>query len=127
MNLKIRRIISIIIDTSIIISILWCFSKIIEYFCTNETQILIAKLPLLIFGIYIILNKDSLIGYESVGKKIMNLNICQNGERVTDKRILVKRNKITFFKLPFCIFWICIKGVSDGDEKCGTEVKLSED
>lgn len=127
MNLKFRRISSIIIDTCIIISILWSFSKIIEYFCANEIQILIAKIPLLIFGIYIILNKDSLIGYESIGKKIMHLKICQNGERITDKKILVKRNKITFFKLPVCIFWIYINGISDGDEKCGTEVKLCED
>lgn len=45
-----------------------------------------------------------------------------NGERVTDKKVLFKRNKITMLELPFCLFWICINGVSEGDEKLNTQV-----
>lgn len=122
MNLKTKRIISLLIDGSLILCLLKFFSNILESIFIDEVHLLIAKLPLLIFSIYIIINKDTIIGYESIGKKIMQLEIRQDDVRVTDKKILRGRNKTTMFKIPLCFFWIMITGVSDGDEKYNTRV-----
>lgn len=127
MKTKTRRMIALLIDYSLILLICYLLYCIIEPLFINEAiKITITFLLIMLSG-FLILIKDSVYGYESIGKKIMHLKIYQNGKCVTDKKILFKRNKYTMYGFPFCLFWIWLNGISDGDEKCGTEVVLSYD
>lgn len=123
MNLKIKRLIAIFIDYMIIFFILYIPSSIIQKTFNNIIVDIICGIVDAILIVVLFLKKDCLIGYESIGKKIMGLKIYQNGERIKDKKILVDRITKTFYSFPFYPFMILINNKSSGDKKLNTEVK----
>lgn len=71
------------------------------------------------------LRKDTLFGYESIGKKLMRLKIydLSNNERVKNKKKLIDRNFYSFCSLPIYAFMILINNQSVGDKEMKTTVK----
>ena len=55
---------------------------------------IISAILIVVILYILILNKDSIIGYESIGKKIMRLKIYKVGKRLEDKKMLRKRNHL---------------------------------
>jgi len=84
-------------------------------------------ITIIFFVIFIILfiRKDTLIGNESIGKKLMFLKIYgKDGKRVTNNKILCDRvfYSIGIGKIIFYPLMILINNQSSGDKKMGTEV-----
>lgn len=122
MNIKIKRLLSVVIDGSIVYFILWLFS-LTQYIFDENIANIIGIIVTMVFIFIIIPRKDCIIGYESIGKKIMGLKIYQNGERVKNKKILIKRITEGFFGIPFYPIYILIDNKSLGDQKMNTVVK----
>lgn len=98
--------------------------KLLEILFKNNIVLNIISAILIVVILYIlILNKDSIIGYESIGKKIMRLKIYKDEKRLEDKKILRKRNFLSFWDLPFYIINVLFDNKTEGDIKCNTEVK----
>ncbi len=122
MKLKIKRLIATVIDFIIIFFIIYSLSPTQILFNIKILKYIINILVLVLI-IYLFPHKDCLIGYESIGKKIMGLGIYQNGERVQDKKILVKRFMETVYLFPLYPLTILVLGKSYGDINLNTEVK----
>lgn len=123
MKLKIKRLIAIIIDILIIKYIIVEPLRIFyQQFNTTLANIIFTIITLVI-SLGAFLCKDCLIGYESLGKKIMRLKIYQEGNVLCDKIILIKRVIFTIFTSPLYPFMILYNNKSKGDIKCNTEVK----
>lgn len=123
MFLRIRRFIAIYIDLYLSLGICY-YQNVIVYNYVSQKLIyaLSAILGLFLFA-YLIIKKDCLFGYESIGKKIMFLKIYRNNERVKDKILLANRIKKTacfFVSYPFMIIY---NNKSKGDITYNTEVK----
>lgn len=84
---------------------------------------IISAIFIVIIFYLLILNKDGIIGYESIGKKIMKLKIYKDGKRLKDKKILRKRNYLSFWDMPFYVINVLFDNKTEGDTKCNTEVK----
>ena len=93
MFLRLRRLIASYLDIMLIYFILYYPVKLLVNLFENNMILNIISDILIVVILYIlILNKDSIIGYESIGKKIMRLKIYKVGKRLEDKKILRKRN-----------------------------------
>ena len=93
MFLRLRRLIASYLDIMLIYFILYYPVKLLVNLFENNMILNIISAILIVVILYIlILNKDSIIGYESIGKKIMRLKIYKVGKRLEDKKILRKRN-----------------------------------
>ena len=122
MKLKIKRLIATVIDFIIIFFIIYSLSPTQILFNIKILKYII-NIFVLVLIIYLFPHKDCLIGYESIGKKIMGLGIYQNGERVQDKKVLVKRFMETVYLFPLYPLTILVLGKSYGDINLNTEVK----
>lgn len=120
MNKKVKRLVAIGIDCLIFEILVEVARKVQVIFHISDILILITFFPLLFI---LVINKDCLFGYESIGKKIMNLKIYQNGERVTNKKILRKRIFEGWIGIPFYPIYILTSGKSLSDEKLNIEVQ----
>lgn len=124
MFLKLRRIIALYIDYCLIFFTAYYFTKLLSFFDNKFYNNIIGIISIILL-VYLFLKKDCLIGYESIGKKLMFLKIYQNGKPVKDKKILTQRIIKTFWTIPFYPFMIIKNNKSEGDIICNTEVKSS--
>lgn len=125
MILRIRRLLAIWIDYVIIFYTCFYAGKIIEPLTFKNIFLeIVFSIAFLLIFFTIFIRKDSIFGYESIGKKIMCLKIYDlNGQRVTEKKKLIDR---TFYTTPFfCLYpiMVLINNQSIGDRKIGTQVK----
>lgn len=124
MLLRLRRLIASYLDIMIISFVIYYPCKLLEILFKNNIVLNIISAILIVVILYIlILNKDGIIGYESIGKKIMRLKIYKDGKRLEDKRILRKRNYLSFWDLPFYVINVLFDNKTEGDIKCNTEIK----
>lgn len=124
MLLRLRRLIASYLDIMIISFVIYYPCKLLEILFKNNIVLNIISAILIVVILYIlILNKDGIIGYESIGKKIMRLKIYKDEKRLEDKKILRKRNFLSFWDLPFYIINVLFGNKTEGDIKCNTEVK----
>ena len=124
MFLRLRRLIASYLDIMLIYFILYYPVKLLVNLFENNMILNIISAILIVVILYIlILNKDGIIGYESIGKKIMRLKIYKDEKRLEDKKILRKRNFLSFWDLPFYIINVLFDNKTEGDIKCNTEVK----
>ena len=124
MLLRLRRLIALYLDIMIISFVIYYPYKLLEILFKNNIVLNIISAILIVVILYIlILNKDGIIGYESIGKKIMRLKIYKDEKRLEDKKILRKRNFLSFWDLPFYIINVLFDNKTEGDIKCNTEVK----
>lgn len=123
MKIKIKRLVALYIDYLLIFCISYFpFYYIYKLFNTFLANLFFGSITILLL-INLFLRKDSIIGYESIGKKIMRLKIYKNNERVTNKKLLKDRVFLSLPSLPFYLFMILFNNKSSGDIKLGTEVK----
>lgn len=122
MNVKLKRLCALFIDSIIIYFIIWIIS-LSQYIVDIKIANTLVALTSIIIIFIIIPRKDCLFGYESIGKKIMGLKIYKDGKRVLNKKILIKRITEGFFGIPFYIIYILKNNKSLGDEIMNTEVK----
>ncbi len=123
MKLKIKRLIAIIIDILIIkYIIVEPLRMIYQQFNTILANIILTIITLVI-SLSAFLCKDCLIGYESIGKKIMKIKIYREGKALHNKTVLIKRVIFTIFTCPLYPFMVLYNNKSKGDIKCNTEVK----
>lgn len=123
MILKIRRLLAIYIDFIIIFSISYFPLYYISSLFDNKILNMLLGIITIISFIFLFLNKDILIGYESIGKKIMLLKIYQNKERISNKKILKDRVFYSAYFFCFYPFMILYNNKSRGDLIFETEVK----
>lgn len=124
MLLRLRRLIASYIDIMLISFIIYYpFKLLANLFENNMVLNIISAILILVIFYTLILNKDGIIGYESIGKKIMRLKIYKDGKRLEDKKILRKRNYLSFWDLPFYVINVLFDNKTEGDIKCNTEVK----
>ena len=125
MLLRVRRLIAVYLDYVICMYInypLILISNLFEDSTYNFISIIIDVICILIF-LYTFFHKDCLIGYESIGKKIMRLKIYQNDVQVHDKNLLLKRVEKTFWSIPIYPFLILINNQTWADKELNTMVK----
>ncbi len=120
MGTTLKRIIAICLDVELIKIVFTLVIKSLYLLVKSEV---ICLITLLVLGIYVYINLDCLIGYESIGKKIMRLQIYVNDEKLTDKTILRKRALYTYLTLIFSGPKLILTGKTDADTKYNTEVK----
>lgn len=124
MLLRLRRLAASYIDIMLIYFILYYPVKLLKIlFKNNIVPNIISSIFILVILYILILNKDGIIGYESIGKKITRLKIYKDGKRLEDKKILRKRNYLSFWDLPFYVINVLFDNKTEGDIKCNTEVK----
>lgn len=126
MKLNIKRFIAFCIDFSLIASICYIFLEIFYPLVLGKVILefgLGVGICLLLFTL--LLRKDCIFGYESIGKKLMHLKIYnENNERVMDKRILQKRIYYSLLCLPHVNeIMILAGGQSEGDKRMHTIVR----
>lgn len=124
MFLRLRRLIASYLDMIVIYHILYFPSILLaDLFESNMILNIISAIFIVIIFYLLILNKDGIIGYESIGKKIMRLKIYKDGKRLEDKKISRKRNYFSFWDMPFYVINVLFDNKTEGDIKCNTEVK----
>lgn len=126
MGVKIRRLIAIYIDYNITFYICYFFGKIISLLISENLFLeIIFSIISFIIWFNLFLRKDTLFGYESIGKKLMRLKIydLSNNELVKNKKRLIDRNFYSFWSLPIYAFMILINNQSVGDKEMKTMVK----
>lgn len=123
---KIQRLVAILIDYVIILMVADILYSVLVYF--NEIKVLEIIFMILYFIVVVCLLvvKDCIFGYTSIGKKILGMKIYQNDEVVTDKKLLLKRNLKTILLFPLYPFMILIKNQSLGDKKTNTKIVYSD-
>lgn len=122
MLLKIRRLLAVYIDFILIFYLCYFFAHLISIF-DNIFYLIFIGIVVLVLFFNIFLRKDCIIGYESIGKKIMRLKIYCNNVRVLDKKLLIDRVFYSICNFPIYPFMILIINKSCGDNKYNTEVK----
>lgn len=122
MLLKIRRFVAIYIDFVIIFYLCYYPFYILDIFNNIYYSIFLSSCALVLF-FNIFLMKDCILGYESIGKKIMFLKIYHNDDVLKDKKILKDRVYFSIWNFPIYPFMILINNKSSGDNKLGTIVK----
>lgn len=127
MNLKIRRLIAMYIDFHIVFFATYIFIGMFEsLFYKNILVDIIFGLAFGTIFINLLLRKDMIFGYESIGKKIMRLKIYnENGMRIKNKKELIDRIYYSLFsyEFPFYPYIILINNRSRGDRIVKTVVK----
>lgn len=123
MKIKIKRLVAVYLDFVFIFAACYFPFYYLQQIFSNwlVTLFLTVVVFVLIFNLF--LRKDCLIGYESVGKKIMNLKIYKNDIRIENKKLLMDRVLNTMGSFCFYPFMILIWNKSSGDNKYETEVK----
>lgn len=119
----IKRIISIIIDILIMNFVIYMIARPINLIIKDYTINVILNTIFFVLCLYFFIYKDSIWGYESIGKKIMGLKIYQNGERIIDKKILVQRIKTTYIYFFISGPMLVLTGKTEADMKYNTEVR----
>ena len=124
MGVKIRRLIAVYIDLMIILFPNYYFFDFWLQFSKNIFfQFFLSIVGFLVY-INIFLRKDVILGYESIGKKLMCLKIYdENNNRLKDKKILVDRIYHSLWTFNIYIFMILINNKSSGDYKMKTTVR----
>lgn len=124
MGIKIRRLIAVYIDLMIILFPNYYFFDFWLQFSKNIFfQFFLSIVGFLVY-INIFLRKDVILGYESIGKKLMCLKIYdENNNRLKDKKILVDRIYHSLWTFNIYIFMILINNKSSGDYKMKTTVR----
>lgn len=126
MGVKIRRLIAIYIDYNITFYICYFLEKIINLLIPENLFLeIIFSIISFIIWFNLFLRKDTLFGYESIGKKLMKLKIydLSNNELVKNKKRLIDRNFYSFWSLLVYAFMILINNQSVGDKEMKTMVK----
>lgn len=126
MKLSIRRFIAFCIDFSLISCICYLFLEIFyPLVLENVILELMLGISLCLLFFTLLLRKDCIFGYESIGKKLMHLKIYnQSNERVMDKKILQKRIYYNLLCFPHVNGIMILAGCqSDGDQKMHTVVR----
>ena len=123
MFLKFRRLVALYIDYLIVFYVSYFPMNYIYSLFNNMFMNIVTGLIAMILLINLFLRKDCLIGYESIGKKIMRLKIYQDDKPVKDKKILMDRVFNTLWPFVEYPFMILYNNKSKGDIKCNTEVK----
>ncbi len=127
MNLKIRRLIAMYIDFHIVFFATYIFIGMFEsLFYKNILVDIIFGLAFGTIFINLLLRKDMIFGYESIGKKIMKLKIYdENGMRIKNRKELIDRIYYSLFsyEFPFYPYIILINNRSRGDRIVKTVVK----
>lgn len=123
LNIKIRRLIAFLIDFVILFYVIYFPFYNLAKISDNIIFRIFLAIWLITISFNLFLRKDCIIGYESIGKKIMRLKIYQNGIRVQDKRLLIDRVFYSLWLSQFYLFMILINNKSRGDLKMNTEVK----
>ncbi len=127
MKVKIKRLIAFFIDlfglaVIIFYPITFLYLMIHNSFFQNIGVKILSLIGIIIYAICFI-KKDSLIGYESIGKKIMGLKICfKDNSKVMDKKILINRNIETAMDFPLYILHVLVNNSTSGDEKYNIKV-----
>lgn len=124
MKLKIKRIFAAVIDFYIIGLALALPLEIINYLIGIDIISIIIGIAFVLLFIYLYCRKDCIFGYESIGKKLLGLNIYSKNIRITDKVLLKNRVISTFELLPLYPIDILIDNVSIGDKKYDTEINI---
>src|SRR5699024_5948335 len=123
MFLKIRRLLAVAVDFYIIFQIiywpLYCIFKNLDNMIAN----IFCGLISIILFINLMLRKDCIIGYESIGKKIFKLKIFHNKQAVKNEELLIDRTLITMGSFALYPFMVLYNNKSKGDIKCNTEIK----
>lgn len=129
MKIKIKRLISVTIDLTPFVLFVYLTAPIfnVDFFLFD---ILVIKIVLVIvyYGLLglAICTKDIIFGYESIGKKIMKLEIVnQDGEKEKNKSILFQRNFYSLFNLYWGLYpyMILFNNKSWGDYKTNLTIK----
>lgn len=126
MKLKIKRIIAAVIDFYIIVLVLALPLEFINSSIDNNIISIIIGIAFFFFFIYLYYRKDCIFGYESIGKKLLGLNVYSKNIRITDKILLKNRVKSTFELFPLYPIDILIDNVSIGDKKYDTEINIKQ-
>ena len=120
-NIRIRRGIALGIDVNLCNILFYPLDWLVHYYF--ETWNIYFFIFYLLLFLYFIIIKDTMIGYESIGKKIMGLKIYQNGIQIKDKKILKKRSLANLCDLVFSsINALYGDGKTAGDEKYNTKI-----
>ena len=122
MNLKIRRLIALLIDYLIIVFTFYYILILLTKMFNNDIIISFFTIIIFILIIYSLIYKDLLFKNASLGKKIMRIGIYINNY-IPNKDILIKRNNKSLQTFPFYLFQIIINNKSSGDNEYNTEVK----
>ena len=126
MKLSIRRFIAFCIDFSLISCICYFFLEIFYSLVLGNVILeLMLGISLCLLFFTLLLRKDCIFGYESIGKKLMYLKIYnQSNERVMDKKILQERIYYNLLCFPHVNgIMILAGGQSEGDQKMHTVVR----
>lgn len=123
MKVKLKRFLAIYLD----ILILGCITIIpldmFQKLFNNMVIDIICGILWLILFIFVLINKDNLFGYISIGKRIMGLKIYYNNTIVKDKKLLKKRNIANMNDFYTYVIDVLFDNKSEGDVKFNTEVK----
>lgn len=114
---KIKRILAAYIDIIICFFVFYIPLNLLSVvLASNENLLSILSIIAVIFICITYILKDLAFKNKSLGKKILNLSICdEEGIEITDKILLIKRNVITAFIGSLYPFMILINNKSLGD------------
>lgn len=122
MFIRIRRLIAAYIDLFLITYLSSLFVELLNIF-DNLFYIIFINTVGIVLIMNILIRKDCIFGYTSIGKQIMFLNIYLNGEKVRNKELLKKRVSATLIIFPLYPFSVLFSKKSRGDIIYNTEVK----
>jgi len=115
MEIKYKRLSADVIDYYFFSEII-ALIKSMEDVLSFKYSIIITTIIGIIFFI-LFMCKDSIFGYESIGKKIMKLKISAKDENIINKKFLIKRNLSNFLKYPVYPYYILFDYRTNFDEK----------
>ena len=104
MFLRLRRLLALYLDCIIIFSISYFPMYYIYTLFENMFMNIVTSIIAIILMVNLFLRKDCLIGYNSIGKKIVKLKIYQNDKMVNDKKLLIDRILYTVNHLSIAYF-----------------------
>lgn len=123
--IKLKRLFAIFVDlflSSITIIILEILND--RIFINNKIVFNINIIIIMTFAFTSILAKDLFFHNQSIGKRIFKLNVLdEEGNKVNDKKLLIKRNIISFISWNISGFTILFKNKSICDYIYKTQVK----
>ena len=123
MFLRLRRLLALYLDCIIIFIILYFPMYYIYTLFENMFMNIVTSIIAIILMVNLFLRKDCLIGYNSIGKKIVKLKIYQNDKMVNDKKLLIDRILYTVKSPIYSLFYLLLNNKTEGDIKCNTEIK----
>ena len=123
MFLRLRRLLALYLDCIIIFSISYFPMYYIYTLFENMFMNIVTSIIAIILMVNLFLRKDCLIGYNSIGKKIVKLKIYQNDKMVNDKKLLIDRILYTVKSPIYSLFSLLLINKTEGDIKCNTEIK----